>query len=192
MKLSFTGKHIDNSDAFTKRMSGDLQSLCDKYAISPIDVSANLYRVGHGAHHFRLDVNLHLAKEMYLRVHGESVDAYDSLRDLLKRLEQKLRKHKKRLDDHHRRRDQHLEPSIAPSYVLQGNNQEHAEEELAPAVIAEMTTEIPTLTVSDAVMRLDFAGDPTLIFHNSGHGGINVIYRRSDGNIGWIDPQLKK
>jgi hypothetical protein len=55
-------------------------------------------------------------------------------------------------------------------------------------IIAETTTDIPTTTVSEAVMRMDLANQPVLMFHNSAHGGLNVVYRRPDGNVGWIDP----
>lgn len=189
MKISFTGRHLDSSDAFVSKLDTEIESLCNKYGLSPIDATGNLYRVGHGTHHFRLDVSLHLSKGLYIRSHSECADAYNALTSLMKSLELKLRRHKKRLEDHHRRRDQHTQPMMAPSYVLHGNDEE--DKALAPPTIAEMVTEIPRLSVADAVMRLDFADDPFLIFLHSGHGGINVIHRRSDGNIGWIDPSLK-
>jgi hypothetical protein len=84
-------------------------------------------------------------------------------------------------------------PLPAQQYILAGDSFEELGEESSadgpPAVVAEMTTEIPMLTVSEAVMRMDLANLPAMMFRNSAHGGLNMIYQRSDGNIGWIDPR---
>ena len=99
-------------------------------------------------------------------------------------------RYKRRIRNHHNHRAGPVEFGGAPSYILAAT--EDAEdvepETLQPVVIAEMETKIPSITVGEAVMQLELAGQRMLVFRNEGHGGVNVVYRREDGNIGWIDP----
>ncbi len=196
MKFIYTGKQIDSSGAFNEQLEKHLHEISKKYGLEPIEAQCNLYRVGHGNHHFRLDCSLHVSRGMYVRCSGESADAYATLVDFAKRLDAKLRRQKKRLDAHNRRRNIHAqtkEPLIAPSYVLPAEEAEDTpDDEACPPVIAEVETDIPDLSVSEAVMRLDLSEEPALVFTNTGNGELNVLYRRSDGNIGWIDPQIMK
>ena len=82
----------------------------------------------------------------------------------------------------------------AQQYILaaESDDEEEVPEDAQPAIIAEMAHEIATLTVGEAVMRMDLADVPVMMFRNRGHGGLNVIYRRDDGNVGWIDPSDSK
>jgi hypothetical protein len=108
------------------------------------------------------------------------------------RLSKRLRRYKRRLRDHNSKAA-NAASLPAQQYILAGEGPEDADDESdadgQPAVVAEMTTEIPTLTVSEAVMHMDLANLPAMMFRNSAHGGLNMIYQRSDGNIGWIDPR---
>src|SRR5262249_25883252 len=108
----------------------------------------------------------------------------------LDRLAKRLRRHKRRLRDHHKNP---IEVESAGLYVLSGEpGEEEAPAEAgdgAPMVIAEMKTDIATLTVSEAGMSLDLANDGALMFVNRAHGGLNMVYRRPDGNVGWVDPR---
>ena len=102
-----------------------------------------------------------------------------------------LRRYKRRLKDHHRDRPDPVEVSAAGSYILASNedNDDAEGEVLNPAIIAEMEATIPSLTVGEAVMQMELAHAHVLVFRNEKHSGINVVYRRDDGNIGWIDPR---
>lgn len=122
---------------------------------------------------------------------AEAALPYVAFDQAAEHLAKRLRRHKRRLRDHHKQ--QSLETQPADHYVLAAtkDDDEPAGEGAAgqPTVIAEMKAEIPTLTVSEAVMRLDLADSGALMFVNRAHGGLNMVYRRPDGNVGWIDPK---
>jgi hypothetical protein len=106
-------------------------------------------------------------------------------------MEKQLRRYKRRLKDHHKERAQPVELSGASSYILASNKDDSDEAEpetLKPMIIAEMQTQIASLSVGEAVMQMELSGAPVLVFRNEGKQGVNVVYRRDDGNIGWIDP----
>ena len=105
-----------------------------------------------------------------------------------------MRRYKRRLKNHHRQREQPVELVGASSYILASPDHpdESEPESLQPMVIAEMETKIPSISVGEAVMQMELAGAPVLVFRNEGTEGLNVVYRRDDGNIGWIDPQNAK
>ena len=105
-------------------------------------------------------------------------------------MEKQLRRYKRRLKDHHKERAQPVELSGASSYILASDSgtDDVEPESLQPIIVAEMETNIPSLSVGEAVMQMELAGAPILVFRNEGKNGLNVVYRRDDGNIGWIDP----
>ena len=109
-------------------------------------------------------------------------------------MDKQLRRYKRRLKDHHRDRPQPVELFAGSSYILASPDHpdESEPESLQPMVIAEMEARIPSLSVGEAVMQMEIAGAPVLVFRNEGNDGINVVYRRDDGNVGWIDPQNAK
>ncbi len=106
-------------------------------------------------------------------------------------MEKQLRRYKRRLKDHHKDRSEPVELSGAASYILATESaaSEPEPETLQPIIVAEMQTQIPALSVGEAVMQMELAEAPVLVFRNEGKNGLNVVYRREDGNIGWIDPQ---
>ena len=124
-----------------------------------------------------------------MRGHDVADDAYAAFDIAMAHLAKRLRRHKRRLRDHHNSQ-RAVESLPAQSYVLAGYEAEDSGEATGdnPVIIAEDTTDIAELTVSEAVMRLDIADLPALMFRNAGSGGLNVVYRRADGNVGWIDP----
>ena len=105
-------------------------------------------------------------------------------------MEKQLRRYKRRLKDHHRARAIPVELSEASAYILasETEGEDSEPESLQPIIVAEMETRIPSLSVGEAVMQMELAGVPVLVFRNEGKDGLNVVYRRDDGNIGWIDP----
>lgn len=193
MELTVTGKHVDTGQAFRDHINDKIKNLKSKYSIDPINATVALSRVGHDHTFFRSDVTLHLGRGVVIRCHGEGKQGYNCFDAACEKLEAKLRKHKGRLTDHHRKRGLQAKQKMAPHYILSENEPTDTDQEnrkdLSPPIIAEMQEEVPTFTVSDALMHLDLCGENAVIFHNDKHGRLNVLYRRVDGNIGWIDPQ---
>ena len=121
-----------------------------------------------------------------------AVETYTAFDAAAERIAKRLRRYKRRLRDHHTKAREPAEASErARDYVLAPIAEESEEDAGGgPAVVAEMSTELPNLTVSEAVMRMDLADAPVLLFRSRSHGELNLVYRRADGNIGWIDPEL--
>ena len=190
MQLSVKGKQLDIGEAFRSHIEGSLDRVLSKYFGNVIEAHVTVSR---NAHLFHSSVAAHVGRNIHLSAEGEAEEPYRAFDGALERLSKRLRRHKRRLRDHHKEAggDQDGEP--AQQYILAAEDDDAPEAESEdggpPAVIAEMATDIPNLTVSQAVMRMDLAQMPALLFRNSAHGGLNMIYRRPDGNIGWVDPQ---
>lgn len=189
MQLSVKGQQIDVGSAFRGHMEDSLTKMLGKYFGDAIDARVTLSRTGHI---FRAVVSAHVGRNIHLEAHGEADQPYPAFDTAAERLSKRLRRHKARLRDHHKEDpgDQDILP--AQQYILSGEADEDGEWEQQqdqPVVVAEMATEIPILTVSEAVMRMDLSDQPAMMFRNRAHGGLNMVYRRSDGNIGWIDPR---
>lgn len=189
MQLSVKGKQLDVGDALRTHVSEALSRILDKYFGDAIEVTVTLSRV---AHLYRAVVSAHVGRGIQLEAHGEANEPYPAFDAAADRLSKRLRRYKRRLRDHNTKPAEGA-PLPAQQYILAGEGQDDSGEESSadgqPAVVAEMTTEIPTLTVSEAVMRMDLGNLSAMMFRNSAHGGLNMIYQRSDGNIGWIDPR---
>ncbi len=189
MQLSVKGKQLNVGDALRTHVSESLSRILGKYFGDAIEVSVTFSREGHL---YRAVVAAHVGRSIQLQAQGEADEPYPAFDTAAERLAKRLRRYKRRLRDH--RKDPGPAPESLPAqqYILAGDAEaQAAEDEIdgRPAVVAEMATEIPSLTVSEAVMRMDLAELPALMFRNSSHSGLNMIYRRPDGNIGWIDPR---
>jgi len=189
MQLSVKGKQLDVGDALRTHVDESLSRILDKYFGDAIEVIVTLSR---DAHLYRAVVSAHVGRGIHLEAHGEANEPYPAFDAAAERLSKRLRRYKRRLRDHNSKPAEGA-PLPAQQYILAGEGPDDSGEESSadgqPAVVAEMTTEIPTLTVSEAVMRMDLGNLPAMLFRNSAHGGLNMIYQRSDGNIGWIDPR---
>ena len=192
MQLTVIGKQIDVGDALRTHVGDSLETISTKYFENAIDANVVLSRQ---AHLYRADIALHPSRNVLMQSNAEAADPYVAFDMAADRMAKRLRRYKRRLRDYNKGRDQTAEePVTAQAYVLDaqsdgagdGDGEDVGDQ---PLVVAEMTTEIESLTVSDAVMRLDLGGLPALLFHNSAHGGLNMVYRRQDGNVGWVDPQ---
>ena len=189
MQLSVKGKQLDVGDALRTHVDESLSRILDKYFGDALEVTVTLSR---DAHLYRAVISAHVGRGIQLEASGEANEPYPAFDGAADRLSKRLRRYKRRLRDHNGKT---AEAATLPArqYILAGEGPEESEQESnadgQPAVVAEMTTEIPTLTVSEAVMRMDLANQPAMLFRNSAHGGLNMIYQRSDGNIGWIDPR---
>jgi ribosomal subunit interface protein len=187
MKISVQGKQLDVGDTLRQRIESTIESITAKYFANPIEATVTLSRQGS---EFRADVGVHIGKGISVQAEGRNDDAYAAFGSAAERIEKQLRRYKRRLRDHHKGHSGDVVP--AAQYVLAAEAEDSPEPEGAdgwePVVVAEMETNIDALTVGEAVMRMDLASAPALMFRNRAHGGLNMIYRRPDGNVGWIDP----
>lgn len=187
MQLSVNGKQLDVGDALRDHIRDSMDRILDKYFGDAIEVAVTLSRQGH---RHQAQVLTHIGRGIQLQAQGVAEGPYNAFDLAADHLAKRLRRYKRRLRDHHKDQGGAEEALPAQQYVLADNSGELAEEVGdGPVVIAEMTTDIPLLTVSEAVMRMDLADLPALMFRNRSHGGLNMVYRRPDGNVGWIDPR---
>jgi len=188
MRYQISGKQIDIGEALQTHVKTELGDIVEKYAERPTDAMIIFSRI---ASEYACEATVHLSTGLTASAKAHAHEIYAAFDQCSGKLEKQLRRYKRRLKDHHRERSQPVELSGASSYILAGS--EIAEESepatLQPMIIAEMETKIPSLSVGEAVMQMELAGVPVLIFRNEGHSGVNVVYRRGDGNIGWVDPK---
>ena len=196
MQLSVTGKQTEIGEALRGHIEGSLGSILDKYFKTAIEAHVI---VSKEAHLSRAEISIHIGRGIVVNARAAASEAYLAFDAAAERLAKQLRRYKRRLRDHHvKGREPAGAGERAMDYVLAPIEEEEAEGEAAeagnvngaPAVIAEMSTELPSLTVGEAAMRMDLAEAPVLLFRNRSHGELNLVYRRTDGNIGWIDPKL--
>ncbi len=189
MHLTVNGKQIDVGDALRVHVDESLQSIVHKYFDRAIEANVVFSRE---AHMFRADATLHAGKNVTLQSTGQAGDAYLAFDQAADKLAKRLRRYKRRLRDHARGAAAEV-PAIEATYqVIDAGPEDddiEAEAPEQPVVVAEMMTTVDSMTVSQAVMRLDLEDRPALMFRNPAHGGLNMVYRRSDGNIGWVDPR---
>ena len=186
MQVQVSGKQIDIGEALRTHVNDRLTDAVSKYFDRPFDADVTLSKEGHG---FRADCNVHLSSGIKLKATGEAADIYASFDGAADRLEKQVRRYKRRLKDHHKSREERpISIVAAQSYVIQSYSEDDEPDTLQPVIIAETTEAIPEFTVGEAVMQMDLAHQDYLLFRNSGHGGLNVVHRRADGNVGWIDP----
>jgi len=192
MNIIVTGKQIDIGDSLKSYVEGHIDGIVDKYFEHTIDSIEGTVTMSKNAHLHRADCNIHLGHGVYLQTHAEEKDIYVAFDAAAEKMEKRLRRYKRRLTNHHKERANDQTMVAAQYNVVKAEDDvtEEPPEGLQPAIIAEMQLDIPEVSVSDAVMRLDLGELQTLMFRNSAHGGLNVVYRRNDGNIGWIDPKL--
>lgn len=187
MKIQVTAKNVDTSVAFQDYVSSKIDLVLDKYVGTDIDGHVRIDKE-HGR--FRTLCSIRLATGMTLESTGEAGDAYASADIAVEHLEKRVRRYKRRLKNHHQGgREPAREQRIADYWVGLADDEavEPAAPE-APVIIAETQRTIRELPVSDAVLQLDLTDEPFLIFRNAASGAVNVVYRRADGHIGWIDP----
>jgi len=183
MQIHIVSKGIDVSAALSERINNRLEEMMDKYIHRDGEAHISISKEGPG---FNTSISVHLPSGATMAAHGNAKDAYGASDEALVHLEKRLRRYKRRLKDHKGRSTEALIP--ANQYILQSEHDHHKEEPDQPIIVAELQTEIETLDVGEAVMRMDLANLPALMFRSSKHGGLNMVYKRQDGNIGWVDP----
>ncbi len=203
MHLKVKGKQLDVGDSLRSHVTDTLTSLVSKYFTNPQEGTVILSK---DAHLYTADIEVRVGRGILLQSKAEATEPYPAFDMAAERLAKRLRRYKRRLRDHHIREEMQA-PLPAAQYILEAEPDDaHMDSDGTegtnpgtdgggtdgghqPIVVAEMQTAIDTLTVSEAVMRMDLAEMPALMFRNRAHGGLNMVYRRTDGNVGWIDPK---
>ncbi len=195
MQVQVSGKHVDVGEALRRRVTDELLVSIGKYFDRGGDAEVVLSKEGHS---FRVDCQVTLASGQALQSHGLSGDAHGAFGVALHKIETRIRRYKHRLRSHSTAATAKAAETAA-LYVLRAPEDAEADEVWddgvnghhppTAMVIAETMAPLRTLTVSMAVMELDLTESQTIVFRNAAHGGLSVVYRRPDGNIGWIDPE---
>lgn len=190
MTIQVTGKNLEAGDSFAGYIAEKIKTVLGKY-IGP-DIQGHV-RLEKSRNQFHTHCSLRLRSGLLIEANGEGGDAYASADAAVEHLETRIRRHKRRLKSHHHNgRDHHVGKSEiqAPDYTVRVNeDDDEAAASAGPIIIAETERGIREMPVSEAVMQLDVTEKPFLLFRNASHGELNVVYRRPDGNIGWIDPK---
>lgn len=184
MQLSVKGKQIDVGDALRQHVEEQLGEIVGKYFGDTLEAIVTFSRE---AHLFRADITVHASRGIILQSNASASEPYPAFDMAAERMGERLRRHKNRLKKHHQDA-QPLDATVAQAFVLNAQQEDAVDGADNPVVVAEMTTPIEMLTVSEAVMKLDLGDLPALMFRNRAHGKLNMIYRRADGHIGWVDP----
>ena len=195
MQLTVKGRHVGVSERLREHVRERLESAISKYFTAAIDAHVVFES---GKRNFAAHITVHVGSGITLQGQGEADEIFACFDIAAERVEKRLRRYKRRLRDHHRGRGADTAAILAQQYVIAAEAEQEQEQDedsaepvgLSPTIVAENSTEIAELTVGEAVMRMDLAELPALMFFNRSHGGMNVVYRRPDGNIGWIDPQM--
>ena len=192
MEITVSGKQVELSEALRTRVAEQLDGIAGKYFDHALEANVTF---GRARSFFTCDINMHAGRGLLLRGEGEAADAHGAFDDAAEHIAKRLRRYRRRVNEHARDTAQRERPQAARQYILRQEEEPDGASRTADGrsvtyatVVAEVPAEIALLSVGDAVMRMDLADQPVLMFRNSATGELNVVYRRSDGHIGWIDP----
>jgi ribosomal subunit interface protein len=196
MRIQVAGRQMDVGEALRTRIESELSSGVGKYFNRATDAVVTVGKNGGGVG-VAVDCTVHLPSGISLQAEGQGGDAHSAFGDAMDKLEKRVRRYKRRLRNHHADNKSPLPAEDAAAYVLAPLQEEldagdEAPTETGPLVIAETTVSVRTMPVAMAVMQLDLSSSPALMFRNAANGALNVVYRRPDGNVGWIDPERAK
>ncbi|MEP3248481.1 MAG: ribosome-associated translation inhibitor RaiA [Sneathiella sp.] len=195
MHVIVKGKQVDVGTALSDYIEDSLNEKVSKYFTNAIDAQVTLSRKNHN---FHIECSVHIGSGIDITASADHADAHACFDAAAERIDKQLRRYKRRLKDHHgKERAKAKRAMAAQSYIIAPDPEEPeievpASDEWQPIIIAETSEDIPDCSVGEAVMRMDLANLPAMMFQNSGTKGLNVVYRRADGNIGWIDPKSEK
>jgi len=197
MQIQIVSKGIDVSGALQEEISGRVADGVSKYFSRPSEAYVAVSREGSG---FRVTVSLHLPSGVMLQAQGDDNDAYKAADKAAGHMEKRLRRYKRKLKNPHNENKSELPAETTPITVFQGHPETEFDDDddeadlqgSEPVIVAETPGEMRAMTASMAVLELEAAGAPFLIFRNIAHNGINIVYRRPDGHVGWIDPDRDK
>lgn len=187
MNLRITGKHMDVGDAFRTRIEERIDEAADKYFDGGYSGQITVEK---SSKHFATDIHVKLDTGTVLQARGEAHEPVASFEAAAERIEKRLRRYKRKLKSHH-----NGSPDIQDiAYTVMtpiADDEQEIEEDFAPAIVAETSLSARAMSVAEAVMALDMQDEPVFVFRNAKSDHVNMVYRRSDGNIGWVDPSVK-
>ncbi|WP_085810010.1 ribosome hibernation-promoting factor, HPF/YfiA family [Sphingomonas sp. TZW2008] len=191
MDIRISGHQVETGDALKDHVDTRLQGIADKYFSRAISAQVTF---GKGPHDngFGCDIVVHVMQGLVLKGRHEAQDAHLAFDGAAEKIEKQLRRYMRRLKDRNAGEAQALAESVAydnAGYTLFAEPTEEDEAGDAPLIVAETRVDVPDASVSDAVMMLDLRNTAALLFKNSGTGAYNMVYRRGDGTIGWVEPQ---
>ena len=189
MKIKINGIHLDTGESLQEYVSAKLSPLVEKYFPSPIEGTVTFTKTGV---FFHAEISVHAKRGVFLNSHADADDIYVAFDQASAKIEKRLRRHKNKIKDHSKKSE--AADAIKIRYLVLNGTDYTADEkdeslDKYPAIVAETPQHIDALTVSEAVLRMDLGELPALLFKNAAHGEFNMIYRRKDGNVGWIDPK---
>lgn len=190
MQIQIFSKGIDVSTPLRDRISGRLEEMIDKYIHREGEAQVSVSKEGSG---FKTVCSIHLPSGATMEGQGVASDAYAASDESLEHVEKRLRRYKRRLKDHSKQ----AKAKNGTMFVLENPITDNSEDDMEydgnaePLVIAEKSSKIRTLTPGMAAFELGLADNGVVVFNNARHGGLNVVFKRSDGNIGWIDPSIE-
>ena len=195
MQVQIAGKKIEVGVALQERISFGLENRVSKYFNRTGEALVIVSKPGWA---FNVDCSIHLPSGVTLQAHGEGDDGYQAFEMALDKIEKRVRRYKNRLRDHRATNSNGngVLESASERIILPRDETDEPDDGMgldgsageAPAIVAESDTKIRTMTVSMAVMQLELVESPALMFRNAAHGRLNMVYRREDGNVGWVDP----
>lgn len=187
MQIMITGKNIDIGDALREHIETRLTDHVTKYFERATQAHVTVEKQKNS---FQIECTLHLSTGLTINARGDGGDAYSGFDQSLEHLETRLRRYTRRLKNHHRDRKKPIMVEEAASFVIEPRDEADAtgDEQLNPAIIAETTHKISELSVGEAVMKMDVSDLPFVLFKTESSDQVNIVYRREDGNVGWIDP----
>jgi ribosomal subunit interface protein len=189
MQIQIFSKGIDVSTPLRNRITGRLEEMIDKYIHREGEAQVSVSKEGSG---FKTVCSIHLPSGATMEGQGMASDAYAASNEALEHIEKRLRRYKRRLKDHSKQ----AKAKNGTMFVLENPITDNSEDDMEyngntePLVIAEKSSKIRTLTPGMAAFELGLADNGVVVFNNARHGGLNVVFKRSDGNIGWIDPSI--
>lgn len=190
MEIKVSGRKINVGEALTTHIEDRLNLIAEKYFNRSIDAAVIMSKEGHLS---RADCTLHVPQGIKMQSHSDGEDPYGAFEGAAEKIEKQLRRYKRRIKNHHTSPSRSAVQELANEIVLAPHDEEVKGEEASkddhqPMIIAEARHEIPTLSVGDATMLMDLADATVFMFRNAKNDGLEVVYKRPDGNFGWISP----
>ena len=195
MQINVAGDRMALSDVFRNRVALHMDTIAETYFDDALEASVTF---GRARSFVTCDINVQAGRGLLVHGEGEAADPHGAFDDAVEHIARRLRRYRRRVSDHARDPARRHRPEVGREYVLRQNEERRGRggaTGLPPApaayatIVAEQDAQIASLTVGEAVMRLDLADRTVLMFRNAASGGINVVYRRPDGHIGWLDPE---
>ena len=199
MIINVSGQNMDTGAAFQERSRELIEHIVEKYFTPAVSANVTLEKTDGG---FYVRIRMNLTRRIELEASGFARDAHAALEDAGQHAEKRLRRHKRRLKNHRQQAEVPNDIISAPMSIYaaatqldlanghdNGNVKDVDQEDDSLPIIAELSYEVESLSVEQAVMRLELSGDNCLLFRNSGHMGLNMVHLRNDGTIGWVDPR---